>query len=224
MKKLEAVFFDLDGTLLDTAPDFHRVVNLMRQQDQLQPVGVELMRQQVSNGAGAMVCAAYGISMDDPGYEPLRQRMLDTYSDHLAVDTQLYPGLDDLLAWLETHQRPWGIATNKPARFTLPLLTQLELDQRCAATICPDHVRNRKPDPESLLLATGRLGLDPRNCVYIGDHLRDIECGNRAGMTTIAAGYGYIDSEDCASNWQADHVVQQACEIQPLLQSLYTLG
>ncbi|WP_027859489.1 HAD family hydrolase [Marinobacterium jannaschii] len=224
IRQLEAVFFDLDGTLLDTAPDFHRVVNLMRQQDQLAPVTMELMREQVSNGAGAMVCAAYGIAMDDPRYEPLRLRMLDIYSDQLAVDTRLYPGIEGLLGWLESKQRPWGIATNKPARFTLPLLQQLQLDKRSAATICPDHVRNRKPDPESLLIATEALKLNPENCVYVGDHLRDIECGKRAGMTTIAAGYGYIDRSDCAEDWGADHIVHQSGDIQPLLQSLYTLS
>jgi len=224
MKQLEAVFFDLDGTLLDTAPDFHRVVNLMRQQDQLDPVDISVMREQVSNGAGAMVCAAYNIAMDSPEYEPLRLRMLDIYSDHLAVDSCLYPGIEELLGWLESQQRPWGIATNKPARFTLPLLQQMELDKRCAATICPDHVRNRKPDPESLLIATEQLGLNPKNCVYIGDHLRDIECGRRAGMTTIAAAYGYIAPDDCSHQWQADHVVEHAGDILPLLQSLYTLS
>jgi phosphoglycolate phosphatase-like HAD superfamily hydrolase len=119
---------------------------------------------------------------------------------------------------LDQHQIAWGIATNKPARYTLPLMQALNMQPAPFSVICPDHVSRVKPDPESLFLASQQLSCTPDQIIYVGDHLRDIECGKRAGSITIAAAYGYIDQDDKAENWQADHLVQSADEIWPIVQ------
>ncbi|MGB0466399.1 MAG: HAD family hydrolase [Pontibacterium sp.] len=222
-KQPDAVLFDLDGTLLDTAPDFHWVINQLLTEQDREPVSYAFLRTYVSNGARAMVCAAFDITTDHPDFKKLHQRMLDLYLGHLDVDTVPFTGVSDLLNWLERLEIPWGIATNKPALYTLPVVTGLNLKARAASIICPDHVTERKPHPESLQLACRQIGCEPQNTLYIGDHLRDIECGQRAGMVTIGACYGYIDANTNPRNWGADYYVSCASEIKPLLQSIYPL-
>ncbi|MBY4676010.1 HAD-IA family hydrolase [Marinobacterium arenosum] len=219
---LEAVLFDLDGTLIDTAPDFHWVINRLLEEEGRPPVEFPFLRSQVSNGARAMVCAAFEIDIDHPDFSDLLQRMLRLYQQHLAVDSALFPGLESLLDRLEQHAIPWGIVTNKPALYAEPMLRGLNLAERSATLICPEHVNQRKPHPESLFTACRQIDRQPQHCVYVGDHIRDIEAGRRAGMRTVAAGYGYIDSDDNIELWQADHCIQRADQLLPLLQSLYS--
>ncbi|BBB28838.1 HAD family hydrolase [Neptunomonas japonica] len=213
IRKPEAVLFDLDGTLLDTAPDFHWVINQLLTKNNLPAQPYVELRKHVSNGANAMLKAAFKLSDGDSKLPSLNQQMLSLYDQHLANDSKLFPGIKSLLATLEEQQIPWGIVTNKPKRFTAPILSALKLSTRSASTICPDHVNKTKPDPEPLLLACQQIQVTPQNCIYIGDHIRDIDAGNRADMFTIGALYGYINESENADNWNANAYVQHADQI-----------
>jgi N-acetyl-D-muramate 6-phosphate phosphatase len=221
---LEAVLFDLDGTLLDTAPDFIWVINTLLKEEQQPPLAYDALREQVSNGATAMICTAFRLAEQHPRVAPLRQRFLDIYLAHLAIETRPFEGIPALLDWLESIGIPWGVVTNKPELYTQGLLHNLDLRARAGTIICPEQVSERKPHPESLWLACRELGCDPQKSVYIGDHVRDIEAGRRAGMKTIAAHYGYIAPQEDPLNWNSDHNVDSASAIKPLLQSLYNLS
>lgn len=212
-RTLEAVLFDLDGTLLDTAPDFHWVINQLLTAHNLPEQSYTELRKQVSSGANAMLKSAFKLPEGHSELPSLNQKMLELYAQHLAVDSLLFPGIQPLLSTLEENNIPWGIVTNKPERFTTPILSALELNFRSACTICPEHVSKTKPDPESLLLACKQLNTTPQNCIYIGDHLRDIDAGNRASMFTIGALYGYINELDNPRDWQANEYVEHAGQI-----------
>lgn len=214
---IKAVLFDLDGTLIDTAPDFVSVLNRLLAEDGRPTLSEALIRSEVSNGARAMVRLGFGIGPGEPGFDDQLKRFLDRYADHLAEDTCLFSGMDQVLAQLEAQHMPWGIVTNKPERFTTPVLAGLGLAERTGPVICPDHVRERKPDPEGLLLAAAQLGLAPQHCVYVGDHLRDIEAGRRAGMVTVGARYGYISADDDPQHWHADHYIDTPEQLLALL-------
>lgn len=218
MTTLNAVLFDLDGTLLDTAPDFFVVVNQLCERHHRTPISYDAIRATVSHGARALVTLAFEIEPDNPQFEPYRQELLALYSNHLAVKTCLFHGLDELLGWLESQSIDWGIVTNKPRLYAEPILSALALEQRCSVLICPDDVTNTKPDPEPLLLACRQLNCNPSNTLYVGDHRRDIEAGQRAGMHTLAAGYGYIDPSDPSQSWGADHHINEANTILSLIQ------
>ena len=221
--KPESVLFDLDGTLIDTAPDFHWVINQLLQEEGRKSVSYDFLRTYVSNGARAMVEAAFGFSEGEQEFKRLHQRMLDIYLNHLDVDSQLFPGLDSCLRWLEEQEISWGVVTNKPELYTTPVMKGLNLLDRADSVVCPDHVTERKPHPEALFLACDQIGCSAENSVYVGDHIRDIEAGNRAGMLTVAATYGYLNQNEDPQQWQADHYISSATELQPLLQSLYKL-
>ena len=214
---IRAVVFDLDGTLLDTAPDFVVVVNKLRQQEGLAPLNETVIRNCVSNGARALITLAFGLNESDAGFETLRQRLLDLYLEHLGEDSAPFDGIGELLIFLRQQQLSWGIATNKPECYTTPLLKALNINADCV--ICPDHVANSKPHPESMHLAASLLCCNAEEIIYVGDHARDIECGRDAGCPTIAAAYGYIDHPDQAKQWNATHTVDHAREIIPIVQS-----
>ncbi|SDJ53295.1 HAD family hydrolase [Microbulbifer yueqingensis] len=218
---MKAVLFDLDGTLFDTAPDFIVVLNRLREQEKMPPLPAHEIRAVVSNGARAMVSLAFGTDEGDPAFDTLRQRFLDLYLTHLAVETVPFPGIEDLLRQLAANDIAWGVVTNKPATYTIPLMDAFSHLPAPRAVVCPDHVANSKPHPEAILLACSQIGCDPREAIYVGDHVRDIEAGRAAGMPTIACGYGYIDAGDSAANWNADHLVESASDIWPLLQERY---
>jgi len=215
---LKAVLFDLDGTLLDTAPDFVVVVNALLAEHNKPALPADLIRATVSNGARALVQLAFGLQEGEPGFEPLRLRLLELYSANLAVETRPFPGIIPLLEHLQAHDIGWGIATNKPEVYTTPLLSALSFPSPPGSVICPDHVTERKPHPESIYLACEQLACKPQEVVYIGDHQRDIACGNNAGVPTIGALYGYIEADDDPVSWRATHLVRHADEIWPLLQ------
>lgn len=218
MVKPSTVLFDLDGTLLDTAPDFITCLNVQRQRAGLEPLPADVIRRSVSNGARAMVKLGFDLEPDDDGYARIHAEFLDQYLSHLAVDTCLFPGMDEVLHWLEQQEIPWGIVTNKPSRYTLPLLEQMNLARRCSVVVCPDDVTHRKPHPEALLLAGDRLGVDIARGVYVGDHIRDIQAGREAGMLTVAARYGYIETPGELAEWQADIVIDDGHALLDLLQ------
>lgn len=218
MAPLKAVLFDLDGTLLDTAPEFYQIIGVMLQTHSQAPIAYAQFRQSVSDGARGMVQKAFGIDHTDARFEALRQELLALYEMHLAAHTQLFPGMAETLAFIESKNLRWGIATNKPAAFSAPLLQRMNLAERCAALICPDDVRLRKPDPESLHLACERIGCAIDEAIYLGDHRRDIECARNAGMLSIACDYGYVHRDDPCDTWGADFIVKSALEIIPILQ------
>ncbi|AFT71251.1 Haloacid dehalogenase-like hydrolase, putative [Alloalcanivorax dieselolei B5] len=220
MKSLQAVYFDLDGTLIDTAPDFYSVLNHLLAQHGRPAVSYAAVRANVSNGARALTELGFGLGPEDAAFDDYLNQLLDAYAGHLAVGTRLFEGMADTLNWLDQQGLPWGIVTNKPERFTLPVLEGLGLATRVGAVICPDHVRQRKPDPEGLLMAAGRDGVNPAACLYVGDHLRDIQAGKNAGMATAVAAFGYIDADDDPRGWQADHLLEQGDDLLPLLKTL----
>jgi len=213
-----AVLFDLDGTLIDTAPDFIRCLNQLRQQHGLAPLPPEQIRRSVSNGARAMVRVGFGLEPEHQDYAGKHSAFLDLYEAGVAVETTLFEGIEELLQTLEARDIPWGIVTNKPARFAVPLIQALGLADRCAALVCPDHVAERKPHPEALFLACTQITADPARAIYVGDHERDIEAGRNAGMRTIAVRYGYIEEPESVELWQADIIADTVSDLAKLLQ------
>ena len=203
-KSLKAVIFDLDGTLVDTADEFVVVVQALRAEHGRDPMDPARIRASVSNGARALVSLALDMTEDSAGFETQRLRLLELYSGVLGSVARLYPGIAELLGELERRNVSWGIATNKPRAYTAPLLERLNLQPQPGSVVCPDDVTERKPHPESLLRNCRELGCNPDQAIYIGDHLRDIEAGRRAGMYTIAAAYGYIEPGDDPYSWGAD--------------------
>ncbi|CAM3702703.1 HAD family hydrolase [Parendozoicomonas haliclonae] len=211
-RPVQAILFDLDGTLLDTSDDFVHTLNRLLADDDRPPLPAQLIRSQVSNGSAAMVTLGYGLQPSDDDFEPQRQRFLKAYQQHTSqadrdTSAHLFDGMDELLAAIETSDIPWGIVTNKPRHLTVPILEQLKLSQRCAVLVCPEDVANRKPDPESLWLATETLDCSPEACLYVGDHERDIQAGQAAGMFTFAALYGFIPAGEDPDDWRADYNV-----------------
>ena len=223
--KLQAVLFDLDGTLIDTAPDFIRIIKVMCGKHNHPCPSDDAIREQVSAGARAMVKLMFGelvnVADSDPKLLAYRQEFLDTYEADICVDSQLFAGFDDLLSTLENQGILWGIVTNKPRYLAEKLLDKLHLSKRCAVLVCPDDVTHTKPDPEPMLLAVQRLNLpfnrqiQAENCVYVGDHIRDIQAGNAANMPTILAAYGYIppEDQDDLDAWGADYIIYSVAEL-----------
>lgn len=212
------VLFDLDGTLIDTAPDFIRCLNQLRQAHGLPALPAPHIRRSVSNGARAMIRVGFGLEPDHPDYLEKHTAFLDLYEAGVAVETTLFEGVETILKGLEARHIPWGIVTNKPVRFAAPLVEALGLAERCSTLICPDHVTHRKPHPEALFLACQQVGADPLTGVYVGDHERDIEAGRNAGMKTIAVRYGYIEQPETVDLWQADIVADTVSDLAKLLQ------
>ncbi len=221
---IQAVLFDLDGTLIDTAPDFARVLNGMRRRRSLPDIAYERVHATVSEGARALIELGFELREGEEGFEPLRQELLDDYLQQLSVESRLYTGMNDVLEWLEVRNISWGIVTNKPSLYAEPLIRDLQLDGRCKSLVCPDHVRQRKPHAEPILLACSQLGADATSSVYVGDHRRDIEAGKNAGSTTIACSYGYINKDDPADSWNADYTVQQSIDIIQILEQLQEIS
>jgi 2-phosphoglycolate phosphatase len=215
--RLRAVLFDMDGTLLDTAPDFIAICQAMLAERGFPRVDDKLIRDEISGGAKAMVSAAFAMSPDAPEFEALRLEFLARYQTDCAVHSKLFDGMAELLADIEKANLIWGVVTNKPVRFAQPIMEQLGLSERSALLICPDHVTKSKPDPEPLLLACKMLDLDPASVLFVGDDLRDIESGSDAGTKTAAVRYGYIHPHDNPDHWGADVVVNHPLELRRVL-------
>lgn len=215
--RLEAVLFDMDGTLLDTAPDFVAVIQAMRAARDLPPVPEKTVRDVVSGGARAMVSCAFEIDPASDEFESLRLEFLDRYQDACAVHSALYDGMAEVLADIEAAGLKWGVVTNKPVRFAEPIMQQLNLAQRSAILVCPDHVARSKPDPEPMVLACKQLNVAPEATLFIGDDQRDVESGRAAGSRTVAVTYGYIHPEDNPRSWGADAVIDHPSELRALL-------
>lgn len=217
---IKAVFFDLDGTLLDTSKDLGNALNAVRRQQGLTLLSESATRAQVSNGANALVKLGFGDNLSDQEHQQYRQALLDAYLENIAEYTVAFEGIEPLITEITRADLRWGIVTNKPAIYTQALMPHFEFASAPDAVICPDHVKARKPDPESLFLACTQTGVKPSETLYIGDHKRDIDAGIAAGMRTIAVGYGFTDTASCHLEWGADYTVDAATDIWPLIQTI----
>jgi phosphoglycolate phosphatase len=215
-----AILFDLDGTLADTAPDLAAAVNLLRAERGLAPTAYELLRPTASAGARGMIGAAFGLKPEDEGFVELRDGFFHNYQAAMAVHSTLFPGIVELLAGIERAGLQWGIVTNKPSRFTDPLLPQIGL-AHAACVVSGDTTAHAKPHPLPLLEAASRLGLAPEQCWYVGDDLRDIQAGKAAAMKTIACGWGYCGPVE-PQGWQADYLFDSPLELLALMQDSLT--
>jgi len=210
---IEAVLFDLDGTLADTAPDMARTVNAMRAKRGLAPVATALVRPHVSKGARGMICSAFAMTTEHPDFLAMREEFLDIYGRELCVDTVLFPGMAELLATLEADGIAWGVVTNKFERFARPILEKLGVADRAGAIVGGDTCPRPKPFPDPLLVAAEQMRVAPESTLYVGDDERDVQAARAAGMPVIVAGYGYLGDGTPPTAWDADGVVGSAAEI-----------
>lgn len=210
--RARGVLLDLDGTLLDTAPDLIGSLNALRVENGLSPLPSGHLQPVVSHGSGPMIQRGFNLQPADPGFEPLRQRFLDLYRARVSRATRAFDGMDALLDTLDDADIPWGVVTNKPSWLTEPLLDDLGYATRAACIVSGDTLPCRKPDPAPVLLACEQLQLAPQHCVLIGDAERDVEAGWRAGTLTLVAMFGYIGAEDRVMNWGAHGLISHPLE------------
>jgi len=198
--RARAALFDLDGTLLDTAPDLAAALNALLREQQRPPLELAVIRPHVSSGAVAVVRVGFpGVSAE--AFEILRRRFLELYGAAVSVHTRLFPGFEAVLATLEAQGLPWGIVTNKAQWLTEPLLIDLGLHSRAACVLSGDTLPERKPHPRPLLVAAERIGVAPADCVFVGDALRDVQAARAAGMVPLAVRFGYLDPADRPDTW-----------------------
>lgn len=203
-----ALLFDLDGTLIDSAPDLAGALNRLRALKGLPPLPYEALRPLVGSGARGMVGAGFGLQPGDDGFEALRDAFLAEYQARFLDETRVFEQAHWLLGELEARSLPWGIVTNKATRFAEPVVQGLGLDARSAALVCGDTTPHAKPHPAPLLEAAARLGVPAGECVYVGDDLRDIQAGRAAGMRTVAVTWGYLGVGEAVTDWGADLVIE----------------
>lgn len=207
--KPHAVFFDLDGTLADTAPDLAAPIHQMRAERGLPPIDESALRPFTSRGARGLLACGLGIETSHPDYEGLRLDFLGRYEQAMLVRTRLFQGMEQVLSELAAQGITWGVISNKAERYVRPILAGLGLLERSACAIGGDTTPFAKPHPAPLLEGARIAGVDPARCVYVGDDLRDIEAGRAARMITVAAAYGYCGNETPPQQWQADHLIDQ---------------
>lgn len=210
---VRAVLFDLDGTLIDSAPDLAGAANALRAEHGLDALPYEQLRPMVGAGARGMIGVAFGVAPGDERFEALRDAFLDRYERGLLNLTRPFDGVLSLLAALEAASLGWGIVTNKAARFAVPVARGLQLQPTADALICGDTTPHAKPHPEPLLEAARRMGVSPAQCVYVGDDLRDVQAGRAAGMATVAASWGYLGLGEGIEAWGADAVIDRPAEL-----------
>lgn len=214
---VRALLFDLDGTLIDSAPDLAGAGNEMRTARGLPRLPLDHFRPMVGAGARGMVGRALSVRPGEDGFEALRDEFLARYEARMTRETRVFETMRPVLAALDANGLRWGIVTNKATRFAAPLVHALGLADAAATLVCGDTTPHAKPHPEPLLEAARRLGLGVADCIYIGDDLRDVQAGRAAGMRTIAAAWGYLGEGDHIDDWGADHVVATPDELLKLL-------
>jgi len=210
---LQAVLFDLDGTLVDSAPDLGHAADLLRVKRGLPSLPYEQYRPMAGAGARGMIGVAFGYGPDHPEFEALRQEFFANYEACLTERTRAFDGIAELIGALQAGGKRWGVVTNKSERFALPLTSAMSLFDAAATVIGGDTTPHAKPHPEPLLEAARRLGLAPEACLYVGDDERDIVAGRAAGMPTVAATYGYLGALGDVSAWGADAVINNPLEL-----------
>ena len=214
----KCVLFDLDGTLVDTAPDLGLAANLVREEQGMQPLPLSTYRPVASCGARGLLKVALGMSMDHPDYPQRKERFLVHYRANLSTGSRLFPGMDEVLRMLERADIPWGVVTNKISELSEPLMRDLGLTPRSACLVSGDSTPKPKPAPEPLLLACKLVGMTPADCLYVGDDERDILAGRAAHMRTAAAGWGYMGDKPDPHSWAPDVILDTPQQLGHLLE------
>lgn len=217
-KHIHAVLFDLDGTLIDSAPDLGAAADKMRVDRGLPSLPYEMYRPMAGAGARGMLGISFGLTPESPEFPDLREEFLRNYEQCMTERTYAFDGVQELVTRLEARPLPWGVVTNKAKRFTEPLTRQMPLFVGAAAIVSGDTTPHSKPHPAPLLEAAARMGIDPGVCVYVGDDERDIIAGKAAGMKTVAACYGYLGAEADTAAWNADAHIKSPLELLKLLE------
>lgn len=206
---MQAVLFDFDGTLVDTAPDLGYALNLQRARHGLEFLPDAAIRPYASHGSRGLLEIGFGLLPTDASFEAMRSEYLDLYIQVMTRQPVLFAGMAEALQAIEERGLRWGIVTNKPRRFTMPMVEHMGLDVRAGAVISGDDAPQPKPSPQTLLLACERMQIDPHTVLYIGDAERDIQAGKAAGMKTLVALFGYLSVTDNPQAWGADGCIQQ---------------
>jgi N-acetyl-D-muramate 6-phosphate phosphatase len=218
-QNIQAVLFDLDGTLIDSAPDLGAAVDKMRVDRGMSSLPLAHYRPMAGAGARGMIALAFGYTPDHPDYEAMKEEFFRNYESCMTERTFAFEGVAQMIAALVGAKLPWGVVTNKSKRFAEPLTQAMPLFKSSAVLICGDTTPHAKPHPEPLLEAARRLGLDPSACIYVGDDERDIVAGHAAQMKTVAATYGYLGAQGDVEKWQADAQIQSPSELASLISS-----
>jgi phosphoglycolate phosphatase len=210
---IRAVLFDLDGTLADTAPDLAHALNLQRTARGLLPLPVTYLRRFASMGARGLIRAGFDLQPDDDRFRQLCDEFHEFYELNLCRETRLFPGMDEVLDWLEAQDLAWGIVTNKIERYTAPLVRQLGLSGRAHTIVSGDTAVRPKPDPEPLLHASRECATAPEACLYVGDDQRDVKAARAAGMRVVIARYGYLGVGLPPEAWGADALIDTPTDL-----------
>ena len=215
---IRAVLFDLDGTLIDSAPDLGAAADKLRTDRGLPSLPLDLYRPMAGAGARGMLGVAFGMTPDHPEFPQLREQFFATYENCMTERTQVFEGVAELIAELRARELPWGVVTNKAMRFTGPLTKKMTLFATAGTVVAGDTTPHAKPHPAPLLEAARQLGLPAEQCMYVGDDERDIAAGRAAGMFTVAATYGYLGKGSQVPEWGADAHIARPLDLLPLLQ------
>jgi len=210
---IQAILFDLDGTLIDSAPDLGAAADQMRVVRGLPSLPMADYRPFAGSGARGMLRVAFGLHPEDEQFPVMREEFFRNYERRMTQDTTVFDGVSEMLTNIVTRQLQWGVVTNKSKRFTEPLSRQMSLFATAGAVVSGDTTPHAKPHPEPLFEAARRIGVAPESCVYVGDDERDILAGKAAGMYTVAAVYGYLGEKQSVAHWQADDVIESPHEL-----------
>lgn len=217
MTNIKTILFDLDGTLVDTAPDLGLALNMQRERHGLPPLPQEMIRPFASHGSRGLLGIGFDLTPSDAEFPAMRDEYLDLYDEVFTQAPKLFDGVDEVLGALEAAGLQWGVVTNKPRRFTGRLMEALNLVHRAACIVSGDDAERPKPYPDTLELACKLANCTPDTCLYVGDAERDIVAGRSAGMQTVVARWGYLDERDEPESWRADFMIEVP---QALLQRL----
>lgn len=213
ISRFDVVLFDLDGTLVDTAPDLGYALNTLLEQEGHEPLDHARIRPVASHGSAGLLKLGFGIEKEDPIYPALQQRFLSLYAENIARESALFIGMQQVLDGLTTNKIRWGVVTNKPSFLTMPLMEALQLTEAAACIVSADTTPFSKPHPAPMLHACELLNVKPADCIYIGDAERDIQAAHNAHMRSAVALYGYLSETDAPETWQADCMVNHPYEI-----------
>jgi phosphoglycolate phosphatase len=213
MQKFSAVLFDLDGTLVDTAPDLGYALNCVLAENDKPTLSMAQIRPVASHGAAGLIALGFGITPQHDNYPALRDRLLQLYQDNITRESDLFDGMAEVLSQLEQNDITWGVITNKPSFLTEPLLAQLDLTDRSACIVSGDTTPYSKPHPAPMLKGLDDINHAAEDCIYIGDAERDIQAGKAVNMPTVLARYGYLTDEDKQQDWQADAIIDHPSEL-----------
>ncbi len=211
------ILFDLDGTLVDTAPDLGYALNLQRQRHGLEPLPLNEIRPYASHGSKGLLSVGFNLNPEDACFADMRQEYLDLYDQVFTRSPVLFDGMAAVLDEIEGRNLTWGIVTNKPRRFSEPMIRALQLQERARCLVCGDDAARAKPYPDTLLMACRMTSSNVVDCLYVGDAERDVQAGKAAGMKTVVALFGYIDETDQPQEWGADAMIAQPAELLDLL-------